>query len=89
MRIFTATVDVDIDDYIDEIIEEAESDDLKKELESRGFIIAKNNSPTKPIGERIEFENSIDFKRHLCDMVDAGYYVSNEELVDLIKTKLP
>lgn len=37
----------------------------------------------------IEFNNPADLKRHLCDIANAGYCISNEELINEIKLKLP
>ena len=38
---------------------------------------------------QIEFDNPTDLKRHLCDVVNVGYCISNEELINEIKSKLP
>lgn len=50
----------------------------------------KKGIPITPFGEQpIEFNNPADLKRHLCDIANAGYCISNEELINEIKLKLP
>lgn len=80
----TADVDIDIEDYFDDILEDASDKELIKELESRGFIVyeALSLPPT-------EFDNPTDLKRYLCDIANVGYCISNEELINEIKSKLP
>lgn len=80
----TAEVKFDIEDYIDDILEKLSDEELIKELEDREFVAYE----TAPLLQ-IEFNNPADLKRHLCDIVNAGYCISNEELINEIKLKLP
>ena len=82
-------VDVDIDDYIDEFLEEASLEELTGELKKRGFKIMEKSNIIKPFEEQMQFSNPVEFKRHLCNITDVGYYISNEELLETIKIKLP
>lgn len=90
MRSITAMaeVDIDLDDYFDEFLEDASDEELTKELEKRGFRVIGKSSHTVPMGELIQFIGAADLKRHLCDISDLGYYVSDDDLLDAIKQKL-
>lgn len=59
-------------------------------IEKRGHKVYKKECCITPFGKQpIEFDNPTDLKRHLCDVVNVGYCISNEELINEIKSKLP
>ena len=78
-------IDVDLDDYFDEFMQDASDEDLIEEIETRGHRVYKKGIPITPI----EFNNPADLKRYLCDIANLGYCISNEELINEIKSKLP
>ena len=83
-------IDVDLDDYFDEFMQDASDEDLIEEIEKRGHRVYKKGIPITPFGEQpVEFNNPTDLKRHLCDIANVGYCISNEELINEIKLKLP
>lgn len=83
-------IDVDLDDYFDEFMQNASDEDLIEEIEKRGHVVYKKGIPITPFGEQpIEFNNPADLKRHLFDIANVGYCISNEELINEIKSKLP
>lgn len=85
-----AETDIYLDDYFDDFMDVASDEDLIKEIEKRGHKVYKKEIPITPFGEQpIEFYNPTDLKRHLCDIANAGYCISNEELINEIKLKLP
>ena len=86
--IITVSTDVDIDvtDYVEDILEYASDEQLTKELESRGKCnISKGNNVVIDKSSIWENEN---LKRSLCDVFDVQYTVSNERLLDLISDAL-
>ena len=86
----TTEADIYIDDYLDDFITVASDEDLIEEIEKRGHVVYKKGIPITPFGEQpIEFNNPTDLKRHLCDIANVGYCISNEELINEIKLKLP
>lgn len=83
-------IDVDLDDYFDEFMQDASDEDLIEEIEKRGHRVYKKGIPITPFGEQpIEFNNPADLKRYLCNIANLGYCISNEELINEIKLKLP
>lgn len=83
-------IDVDLDDYFDEFMQDASDEDLIEEIEKRGHRVYKKGIPITSFGEQpIEFNNPADLKRYLCDIANLGYCISNEELINEIKSKLP
>lgn len=83
-------VDVDLDEYFDEFMQDASDEDLIKEIERRGHKVYKKEYLIIPFGKQpIEFDNPTDLKRHLCDIANFSYCISNEELINEIKSKLP
>lgn len=86
----TADVDVYLDDYFDDFMDLASDEDLIQKIEKRGHKVYKKECCITPFGKQpIEFDNPTDLKRHLCDVVNVGYCISNEELINEIKLKLP
>lgn len=85
-----AEADIYLDDYLDDFMDVASDEDLIQEIEKRGHEVYKKGIAITPFGEQpIEFNNPTDLKRHLCNIVNVGYYISNEELISEIKSKLP
>lgn len=84
-----ADVDVYLDEYLDEFLDLASDEDLIEEIERRGHKVYKKGSYIIPFGEQpIRYDNPADLKRHLCDIVNVGYYISDEELINELKRKL-
>lgn len=85
-----AEADIYLDDYLDDFMDVASDEDLIQGIEKRGHKVYKKGILITPFGEHpIEFNNPTDLKRHLCDIVNVGYCISNEELINEIKLKLP
>lgn len=40
-------MEIDLDDYFDEFLEDADDDDLIKELKDRGYSVEKTGTPDK------------------------------------------
>ena len=73
-------VEIDLDDYFDEFLEDADDNDLIKELKERGYSVEKQALPIKnEWGVNHEQNN-----RFLCDLLDIGYHTRNNVLIDLI-----
>lgn len=54
-------IDVDLDDYFDEFMQDASDEDLIEEIEKRGHRVYKKGIPITPFGEQpIEFNNPAD-----------------------------
>lgn len=85
----TVTVDVDVDEYLDEFLELASDEDLVEEIEKRGHKVYKKESYIIPFGEQpIRYDNPTDLKRHLCDILNVGYYISDKDLINELIIKL-
>lgn len=74
-------VEFDVDDYIDEATDKA----LIEELRKRKFNVTEdeiqNPSPCKDLdGDKL--------KRHLCDLLDSSYAISQENLLTQLKERL-
>lgn len=83
-------VEVDLDDYVDEILEECDDDELIKEVEKRGNRVYRKGNRVVAFGDQpVNFNSPEDLRRFLCDIVGVGYYTSNETLLNEIKSKLP
>jgi hypothetical protein len=74
-------VEIDLDDYFDEFLEDADDDDLIKELKDRGYSVEKQALPIKKNEWGVNHEQN---KRFLCDLLDIGYHTRNNVLIDLI-----
>ena len=73
-------VEIDLDDYFDEFLEDADDNDLIKELKDRGYSVEKQALPIKNEWGVNHEQN----KRFLCDFLDIGYHTRNNVLIDLI-----
>ena len=83
-------VEVDLDDYVDEILEECEDEDLIDEVEKRGHKVYRKKDRVVAFGDQpVNFNSPEDLRRFLCDIAGVGYYTSNETLLNEIKSKLP
>lgn len=83
-------VEVDLDDYVDEILEECDDDELIKEVEKRGHRVYRKGNRVVAFGDQpVNFNSPEDLRRFLCDIAGVGYYTSNETLLNEIKSKLP
>lgn len=83
-------VEVDLDDYVDEILEECDDDELIKEVEKRGNrVYRKGNRVVAFEDQPVNSNSPEDSRRFLCDIAGVGYYTSNETLLNEIKSKLP
>ena len=74
-----------MDSYIEEKCEyrlRNERFNCENEAES----IIKGHPDT--VAKSLQQLNSFDLKRFLCDFVDSGYYISNEDLLNKIKEKI-
>ena len=74
-------VEIDLDDYFDEFLEDADDDDLIKELKDRGYSVEKQAHTIKKNEWGVNHEQN---KRFLCDLLDIGYHTRNNVLIDLI-----
>lgn len=74
-----------MDKYIDEKCEDRLRDE-RFNCENEAESIIKGHPDT--VAKSLQELNSFDLKRFLCDFVDSGYYISNEELLNKIKEKI-
>lgn len=74
-----------MDSYIDEKCEmRLRNERLNCDNEAESIIKGHPDTVAKALQEL----NRFDLKRFLCDFVDSGYYISNEELLNKIKEKI-
>lgn len=74
-----------MDNYIEEQCEMRLRDErINCENEAESIIKGHPDIVAKSLQEL----NSFDLKRFLCDFVDSGYYISNEELLNKLKEKI-
>lgn len=86
----TTEVEIDLEYYIDEILDECDDDELIEEVEKRGHRVYRKEQRIIPLqNNSIEFKHPEDLRRFLCDITGVGYYTSNETLLNEIKSKLP
>ena len=71
-------VEIDLNDYFDEFLEDADDDDLIKELNDRGYSVGKQALKND---WGVNHEQN---KRFLCDLLDIGYHTRNDVLINLI-----
>ena len=82
-------VDIYIEEYLDELMDMVSDEDLIDEIVSRGHKVYEKGKHITPFGEQpIRYDNPTDLKRHLCDIINVGYYISDEELINELKIKL-
>lgn len=80
------TVDVDVDvyieEYVDDFLEVAKDEELIRELGSRGYHVSRSHAN--------EFQPlcKCGNKRFLCDLLGLSYYVSNDEIINEIKRNI-
>lgn len=69
---------IEMDDYVEERIEE----DINE-------YIKEHPIPTKyDIIAQVQNYHKNDFKRFLCDLVDTGYHIKDEQLLETIKERI-
>ena len=64
-------VEIDLDDYFDEFLEDADDNDLIKELKDRGYSVEKQALPIKNEWGVNHEQN----KRFLCDLLDIRLFL--------------
>lgn len=75
------SVAIDVDDIIDDI----NSKDMIKALESRGYTIKNNKAAEEPFAVTGSVFNPDQLYRHLCDIVGCGYFEPKENLFRKLK----
>lgn len=76
-----ADVDIDIEDYLDEVSEDALLNELvKRKLKITDEDLIKNYIPEDLQGDKL--------KRYLCDILNSSYAISEENLLTQLKEKL-
>lgn len=79
-----AYIDVPIEDHLDEI----DNSDMIREMTSRGFtVLNKARNEVKSDSDGISV-NPTTFKRQMCDLLDLGYHVPNQKIIDAIAQQL-
>lgn len=74
--------EVDIEEYVDEIIKEATDEELIKEIKSRGYQVSGERT------NKFQLLCKYDNKRFFCDLLELPYFVSNDELIEEIKKNI-
>lgn len=82
MNIITvnAEVDVDLDNYADQLLEALSDDELLKELRSRKVSVSEEGQV--PFLGNMDKENA---KRFLCALTGQCFCISNQQLINTIK----
>ena len=76
-----ALIEVDIEDYLDEVSDNYLIDELKR----RGYIISRKNLKIK--NEQHEFKTDNDLLNYLKDLMGLRRYHDNERLIYEIRLK--
>jgi len=79
----TKEFNVDVSICLSDLFDEITDDELVNEINSRGL----NSVETIPAAKTI-FNSNIEFKRFLCDVLEVGYLIDTNRLIDLLKKKL-
>jgi hypothetical protein len=74
-----------MDNYIEEQCEDRLRDE-RINCENEAESIIKGHPDT--VAKALQGLNNFDLKRFLCDFVDSGYCISNEELLNKLKEKI-
>ena len=77
-------VEVDVDDVMLDVIEEADDDVLLDECVKRRLITRPSANED---GFRFVDLNNVEAHRYLCDLVNVGYNVSLDELCTILKAR--
>lgn len=73
-------IDVDITEYTEEFLERCSDEEVISEAVARG-LMSKHDL-------KIDLMSPYEFKRHLCDMLDFGYTVSDEAILAEIGSRI-
>ena len=71
-------VDVDLDDYRDEILEDLSDNELLEEISTRNIQIDHKTITLCDM-------NKNEAKRFLCDIIEENYIITNEKLLEKIR----
>lgn len=77
----TQEVEVDVNVYLSDVIDETDDEDLIEELENRGYLIEK--------GKRAINLNTADgLRRYLCDLLSLSYFSGTDKIINEIKERI-
>ena len=71
-------VDVDLDDYRDEFLEDLSDNELLEEISTRNIQIDHKTITLCDM-------NKNEAKRFLCDIIEENYIITNEKLLEKIR----
>ena len=75
-------------DYLESTIEMDEYVEGKIEEDINAYIIDHPIPTEYDIIAQVQNYHKNDFKRFLCDLVDTGYHIKDEELLETIKERI-
>lgn len=79
-----AYIEVDIEEHLNEVSDS----DMIKEMNSRGFtVLNKARVEVKADNDGISKKPN-DFKRQMCDLLDLGYHVSKQKIIEAIAEQI-
>lgn len=73
-------VDIDIEEYKDDFLEICTDEEILSEANKRKLILQKSFED--------KMNSAGEFRRYLCDLLELGYYASEEEILNNIKSRL-
>lgn len=87
-------ITVDAEVWLDEVLDEIELDELIEYIEDKGYKVYEVYAPTPPCDILGEFFPPLkkigytkdDLYRHLCDIVEVGYYTPKDQVIEKLKT---
>lgn len=82
MKNIDIEVSIDVTEYVEDILEQADDKDLIGELAARGYSVSAGCVPQFNPG------NAADCKRFFCSLMGLSYFVSDKELLNEIKKVL-
>ena len=79
--------------WLDDVFEEIDDLDLKEEADKRGLLHSSNNNESNDytrgdLLREVQSMNADEFRRLLCDMTGNMYCVSDDKLLNDIKSRL-
>lgn len=77
-------IDVDIEEHLGEV----DNATLIKELNSRGYIVYNHARIEVTADNDGVAAKSSDFKRQMCDILDLGYHVPKQKIVEEIAERI-
>ena len=77
---------VDLDDYIDEILDECDDSSIIEQVEKRDIahkidFFSVKHSP-------FVYMNKADAKTYICDLLEVGYFTDKDKLIEMLKDKI-